>query len=87
MIGVEQYRESSPLDQMHVMFYEHMARNPAAELKSVSRYLGLDDSFYDTYQFAIESRKATIRTDKTIPLSQVRDLSLLREVQKELKLQ
>ncbi|HEX5022763.1 MAG TPA: ABC transporter substrate-binding protein [Candidatus Binatia bacterium] len=40
-----------------------------------------------TYQFAIESRKATIRTDKTIPLSQVRDLSLLREVQKELKLQ
>jgi ABC-type nitrate/sulfonate/bicarbonate transport system substrate-binding protein len=39
-----------------------------------------------TYEFAIESRKATVKTDKTIPLSQVRDLSLLREVQKELKL-
>jgi len=39
-----------------------------------------------TYEFAIESRKATVRTDKPIPLSQVRDLSLLREVQKELRL-
>ena len=38
-----------------------------------------------TYEFAIESRKATVRTDKPIPLSQVRDLTLLKEVQKELK--
>jgi len=38
-----------------------------------------------TYEFAIESRKATVRTDRPIPLSQVRDLSLLREVQKELR--
>ena len=40
-----------------------------------------------TYEFAIESRKATVRADKPIPLSQVRDLTLLREVQKELKVQ
>ena len=40
-----------------------------------------------TYEFAIESRKATVRTDKPVTLSQVRDLTLLREVQKELKLQ
>ena len=40
-----------------------------------------------TYEFAIESRKATVRTDKPIALSQVRDLTLLREVQKELRLQ
>ena len=40
-----------------------------------------------TFEFAIESRKATVRTDKPIPLSQVRDFTLLREVQKELKLQ
>jgi NitT/TauT family transport system substrate-binding protein len=40
-----------------------------------------------TYEFAIDSRKATVRADKPIPLSQVRDLSLLREVQKELRLQ
>jgi NitT/TauT family transport system substrate-binding protein len=40
-----------------------------------------------TYEFAIESRKATVRTDKPIPLSQVRDLTLLKEVQKELRLQ
>jgi NitT/TauT family transport system substrate-binding protein len=39
-----------------------------------------------TYEFAIESRKATVRTDKPVPLSQVRDLTLLREVQKELRL-
>jgi ABC-type nitrate/sulfonate/bicarbonate transport system substrate-binding protein len=40
-----------------------------------------------TYEFAIESRKATVRADRPIPFSQVRDLSLLREVQRELKLQ
>ncbi len=39
-----------------------------------------------TYEFAIESRKATVRTDKPVTLAQVRDLSLLREVQKELRL-
>lgn len=39
-----------------------------------------------TYEFAIESRKATVRADKPIPLSQVRDLTLLRELQKELRL-
>ena len=39
-----------------------------------------------TFEFAIESRKATVRADKPIPLAQVRDLSLLREVQKELSL-
>jgi len=40
-----------------------------------------------TYEFAIDARKATVKTDKVIPLSQVRDVSLLREVQKELRLQ
>lgn len=48
----------------------------------------IDGSTVDkTYDFAIEARKATVKSDKTIPLSQVRDVSLLREVQKELRLQ
>ena len=40
-----------------------------------------------TFEFAIDARKSTVKSDKTIPLSQVRDVSLLREVQKELRLQ
>lgn len=40
-----------------------------------------------TFEFAIEARKGTIKSDKPIPLSQVRDISLLREVQKELRFQ
>ena len=40
-----------------------------------------------TFEFAIEARKATVKSDKPIPLSQVRDISLLREVQKELRFQ
>ena len=48
----------------------------------------VDGSTIDkTFEFAIESRKATVRTDKPIPLSQVRDLSLLKEVQKDLRVQ
>jgi NitT/TauT family transport system substrate-binding protein len=53
---------------------------------SILPSFSLDGSTVDkTYEFAIESRKAMVRTDKPIPLSQVRDLSLLREVQKELR--
>lgn len=55
---------------------------------SILPSFSLDGGTVDkTYEFAIESRKATVRADKPIPLSQVRDLSLLREVQKELRLQ
>ncbi len=39
-----------------------------------------------TFEFAIEARKATIKSDK-VPLAQVRDITLLREVQNELRLQ
>jgi NitT/TauT family transport system substrate-binding protein len=54
---------------------------------SILPSFSLDGGTVDkTYEFAIESRKATVRTDKPVPLAQVRDLSLLREVQKELKL-
>jgi ABC-type nitrate/sulfonate/bicarbonate transport system substrate-binding protein len=40
-----------------------------------------------TYQFAVDARLKEIKSDKRVPLSQLRDFSLLREVQKELKLQ
>jgi ABC-type nitrate/sulfonate/bicarbonate transport system substrate-binding protein len=55
---------------------------------SILPSFSLDGGTVDkTYEFAIESRKATVRTDKPVALSQVRDLSLLRELQKELRLQ
>lgn len=55
---------------------------------SILPSFSLDGGTVDkTFEFAIESRKATVRTDKPIPLSQVRDLTLLREVQKEPRLQ
>jgi ABC-type nitrate/sulfonate/bicarbonate transport system substrate-binding protein len=40
-----------------------------------------------TYQFAVDARLKEIKSDKRVPLSQLRDFSVLREVQKELKLQ
>jgi hypothetical protein len=39
-----------------------------------------------TFEFAIDSRRATVRTEKSVTVAQVRDLTLLREVQKELRL-
>jgi len=54
---------------------------------SIMPSFSLDGGTVDkTFEFAIESRKATVKTDKPIALSQVRDFTLLREVQKELKL-
>ncbi len=40
-----------------------------------------------TYQFAVDQRMKELKSDKRVPLSQLRDFSLLREVQKELGLQ
>ncbi len=37
-----------------------------------------------TYQFAVDARLKELKSDKKIPLAQLRDFSLLREVQKEL---
>jgi NitT/TauT family transport system substrate-binding protein len=39
-----------------------------------------------TYDFAVNARLKELKSDKRVPLSQLRDFSLLREVQKELKL-
>lgn len=53
---------------------------------SILPSFSLDGTTIDrTYEFAVESRKASLKIDKPIALSQVRDLSLLREVQKELR--
>jgi len=39
-----------------------------------------------TFEFAIESRRATVRADRSVTVAQIRDVTLLREVQKELRL-
>jgi NitT/TauT family transport system substrate-binding protein len=55
---------------------------------SILPSFSIDGSIPDkTFEFAIDARRSTIKAEKTVPLSQVRDFSLLREVQKELRLQ
>jgi len=55
---------------------------------SILSSFSIDGSTPDkTFEFAIDARRSTIKAEKSIPLSQVRDVSLLREVQKELRLQ
>jgi NitT/TauT family transport system substrate-binding protein len=55
---------------------------------SILPSFSIDGSIPDKmFEFAIDARRSTIKAEKTIPLSQVRDFSLLREVQKELRLQ
>jgi hypothetical protein len=63
-------------------------RSPARDsYDSILLSFSLDGGTADkTFEFAIESRNATVKTDKPIPLSQVCDLTLLHEVQKELRL-
>jgi NitT/TauT family transport system substrate-binding protein len=54
--------------------------------ESIMPSFSQDGSTVDkTYEVSIESRRATLKTEKIIPLSQVRDLSLLRELQTELR--
>lgn len=55
---------------------------------SILPSFSLDGGTVDkTFEFAIDARKSTVKADKPIPVSQVRDFALLREVQKELRLQ
>lgn len=54
---------------------------------SIMPSFSLDGGTMDkTYEFAIESRRSTVKADKSLTLAQVRDLALLKEVQKELRL-
>ena len=39
-----------------------------------------------TFEFAIDSRRATVRADRSVTLAQIRDVTLLRDVQEELRL-
>ena len=60
----------------------------AESYDSILPSFGLDGSIPDkTFEFAIDARRSTVKAEKVIPLSQLRDFSLLREVQKELRLQ
>lgn len=53
---------------------------------SILPSFSLDGGTVDkTFEFAIEARKATVKSDK-VPLAQVHDITLLREVQNELRL-
>ena len=52
-------------------------------LPSFSADGGVSDA---TYQFAVDARLKELKSDKRVPLSQLRDFSLLAEVQKELKI-
>jgi len=52
-------------------------------LPSFSADGGVSDA---TYQFAVDARLKELKSEKRVPLSQLRDFSLLAEVQKELKL-
>src|ERR1043166_1540965 len=54
---------------------------------SILPSFGNDGSIPDkTFEFAIDARRSTVKAEKAVPLSQVRDFSLLREVHKDLRL-
>jgi hypothetical protein len=53
---------------------------------SIMPSFSIDGGNRKTFEFAIEARKATVKSEK-VPLAQVRDITLLREVQNELRLQ
>ena len=83
-VVVERKDEAVPI----MMQWLEQSKEVASEsydliLSSFSVDGGVTDA---TYDFAVNARLKELKSDKRVPLSQLRDFSLLREVQKELKL-
>src|ERR1051326_7786764 len=83
-VVVERKNEAVPI----MMQWLEQSNEVASEaydmiLSSFSVDGGVTDA---TYDFAVNARLKELKSDKRVPLSQLRDFSLLREVQKELKL-
>lgn len=56
----EYYSQFEP-SRLHILFFEDLARDPARVLKNLSRFAGIDASFYEDYAFKVTNRTETMK--------------------------
>jgi hypothetical protein len=58
---LEPFFEAFGRDRVSVIFYEDVSRDPRAELKKICRYAGIEQDYYDDYDFQVFGRTKTMR--------------------------
>jgi hypothetical protein len=61
---LSQYLAEFASDQIKILFYDDLARNALEFAKSACAFLGIDPSFYDSYQFHVENKTRTYRSKR-----------------------
>ena len=57
-----EYLEVFDAEDIHVTFFDHLVKDSEAVTKDVCRFLAIDPSAYDTYEFSIENRSRVHRS-------------------------
>lgn len=57
-----EYLEVFDADDIHVTFFDHLVEDARAVTKGVCRFLDIDTSIYDTYEFSVENRSRVHRS-------------------------
>jgi hypothetical protein len=61
---ISQYLAEFASDQIKILFYDDLARNALEFVKSACAFLGIDASFYDSYEFHVENKTRTYRSKR-----------------------
>lgn len=57
-----EYLEVFDAEDIHVTFFDYLVKDAEAVTKDVCRFLGIDESTYDTYEFSVENRSRVHRS-------------------------
>lgn len=66
---LEEFLHVFPPAQVRIMFFEQLAQSPLSVTQQAARFLDIDASYYDAYDFTVENRSRTHRN------SRLRDLA------------
>jgi len=60
---IGQYLAEFASDQIKILFFDDLARNELKFVKSACAFLGIDPSFYDSYEFHVENKTRSYRSN------------------------
>ncbi len=56
------YYRLFPGEQIHVCFYDDLVKDPGAFCKAIARFAGLDEHYFNSYQFKVFNRSVPVKS-------------------------
>ena len=80
---IGQYLAEFASDQIKILFYDDLAGNELEFVKSACAFLGIDSSFYDSYEFHVENKTRTYRSRASAEICVLRPHTLRAMVESD----